>query len=135
MGCSGAGVRRFAGSIDWRKCATLLDNTPVRMGEQVAAARLIPLVAERRVVDETVPVAVPGTPVMRVLPLLLFLFLPCILPTEHLPRGIGHARLRRTMLQLQALSIRSAASAKRNKNIAKSSSFGAGFSTSSFLDE
>jgi len=50
-------------------CATLQDNTPVRKGEQVAASRLIPLVAERRVVEEAVAVAASGMPVVRVLPL------------------------------------------------------------------
>ena len=50
-------------------CATLQDNTPVRKGEQVAASRLIPLVAERRVVDEAVAIATSGAPVIRVLPL------------------------------------------------------------------
>ena len=50
-------------------CATLQDNTPVRKDDQVAASRLIPLVAERRVVAEAVAVAASGTPVIRVLPL------------------------------------------------------------------
>jgi molybdopterin biosynthesis enzyme len=50
-------------------CATLQDNTPVLKGEQVAASRLIPLVGQRRVVDEAVAVAASGTPVIRVLPL------------------------------------------------------------------
>jgi molybdenum cofactor synthesis domain-containing protein len=50
-------------------CATLQDNTPVQQGEQVAAARLIPLVAERRVVEQAVAIAAAGTPIVRVLPL------------------------------------------------------------------
>jgi hypothetical protein len=50
-------------------CATLQDNTPVSKGEQVAASRLIPLVSERRVVDEAVAIAASGMPVVRVLPL------------------------------------------------------------------
>jgi len=50
-------------------CATLQDNTPVRKGEQVAASRLIPLMAKRRLVTEAVAVAASGTPIVRVLPL------------------------------------------------------------------
>ena len=50
-------------------CATLQDNTPVKKGEQVAASRLIPLVAARRVVNEAVAVAASGVPIVRVLPL------------------------------------------------------------------
>ncbi len=50
-------------------CATLQDNTPVKKGEQVAASRLIPLVAARRVVDEAIEVAASGVPIVRVLPL------------------------------------------------------------------
>jgi len=50
-------------------CATLQDNTPVQKGEQVAASRLIPLVGERRVVEEAVAVARSGVPIVRVLPL------------------------------------------------------------------
>ncbi len=50
-------------------CATLQDNTPVRKGEQVAASRLIPLVGERRLVDEAVAIARAGEPIVRVLPL------------------------------------------------------------------
>jgi len=50
-------------------CATLQDNTPVKKGEQVAASRLIPLVAERRVVDQAVAMAASGTPIVRVTPL------------------------------------------------------------------
>ena len=50
-------------------CATLQDNTPVTKGEQVAASRLIPLVAERRLVGEAVAIAREGIPIVRVLPL------------------------------------------------------------------
>jgi len=38
-------------------CATLHDNTPVSKGEQVAATRLIPLIAERQLVDRAVAIA------------------------------------------------------------------------------
>ena len=50
-------------------CATLQDNTPVKQGEQVAASRLIPLVAPRRMVEEAVAIAGSGAPIVRVLPL------------------------------------------------------------------
>ncbi len=50
-------------------CATLQNNTPVKKGEQVAATRLIPLVAERSTVDLAVSVAAVGESVVRVLPL------------------------------------------------------------------
>ncbi len=50
-------------------CATLPTNTPVRRGEQVAASRLIPLVAERRLVEQAVAIAREGGPIVRVLPL------------------------------------------------------------------
>ena len=50
-------------------CATLQDNTPVKQGEQVAASRLIPLVAPRKVVKEAVAIARSGPPIVRVLPL------------------------------------------------------------------
>jgi len=50
-------------------CATLQNNTPVRKGEQVAAARLIPLVGERQLVERAVAIATGGEPVVRVLPL------------------------------------------------------------------
>lgn len=50
-------------------CATLQDNTPVLEGEQVAASRLIPLVAPRRVVEEAVTIARCGEAIVRVLPL------------------------------------------------------------------
>lgn len=50
-------------------CATLQDNTPVHKGELVAASRLIPLVGERRLVDEAVAIARAGERIVRVLPL------------------------------------------------------------------
>ncbi len=50
-------------------CATLQNNTPVRRGEQVAASRLIPLVAARRIVDDAVAVARSGAPIVQVMPL------------------------------------------------------------------
>lgn len=50
-------------------CATLQNNTPVKRGEQVAASRLIPLVAERHVVEQAVLIAKSGGPVVRVVPL------------------------------------------------------------------
>ncbi|BCO09798.1 molybdopterin-binding protein [Desulfolithobacter dissulfuricans] len=50
-------------------CATLHDNTPVKRGEQVAATRLIPLVGERRLVDQAVRIAGGGEKIIRVLPL------------------------------------------------------------------
>lgn len=50
-------------------CATLQDNTPVRKGEQVAATRLIPLMAKRRLVAEAIAIAASRTPIVRVLPL------------------------------------------------------------------
>ena len=50
-------------------CATLQTNTPVRRGEQVAAARLIPLVGERRMVEAAVRIAGEAGAVVRVLPL------------------------------------------------------------------
>ncbi len=50
-------------------CATLHDNTPVRRGEQVAATRLIPLVAGRALVEEAVRIASAGDKIVRVLPL------------------------------------------------------------------
>lgn len=50
-------------------CATLQDNTPVRRGEQVAASRLIPLVGDRRLIEQAVAIAHSGEPIVRVLPL------------------------------------------------------------------
>ncbi len=47
-------------------CSTLQDNTPVRYGEQVAATRLIPLVAERALVEQAVAIAVTEGPVLEV---------------------------------------------------------------------
>lgn len=50
-------------------CATLQDNTPVRRGEQVAASRLIPLVGDRRLIEQAVALSHSGEPIVRVLPL------------------------------------------------------------------
>lgn len=50
-------------------CATLQNNTPVKRGEQVAASRLIPLVGERRTVDEAVALAQAAFPMVQVVPL------------------------------------------------------------------
>ena len=50
-------------------CATLQTNTPVRAGEQVAATRLIPLVGERRLIEQAVTIAQNGAPMVQVLPL------------------------------------------------------------------
>ncbi len=51
-------------------CATLQTDTPVRKGDQVAATRLIPLVADRSLVEEAVAVAgTGGEGLIRVLPL------------------------------------------------------------------
>lgn len=50
-------------------CATLHDNTPVRKGEIVAASRLIPLTAPRKLIDQAVALAGEGGPLLRVLPL------------------------------------------------------------------
>jgi len=50
-------------------CATLQTNSPVRKGEQIAASRLIPLVAKRRLVERAVAVAEAGDPIIKVLPL------------------------------------------------------------------
>lgn len=47
-------------------CATLQDNTPVRAGEQVAATRLIPLVAERALVEQAAAIAREGGGVIAV---------------------------------------------------------------------
>ncbi len=47
-------------------CATLQDNTPVRQGEQVAATRLIPLVADRALVERAVAIAATEGPVIEV---------------------------------------------------------------------
>ncbi len=50
-------------------CATLQTNTPVKKGEQIAASRLIPLVAGRRVVEQAVAIAETSRPIIQVLPL------------------------------------------------------------------
>jgi hypothetical protein len=50
-------------------CATLHDNTPVSRGEQVAATRLIPLLAERKVVEQAVQMMAGKNKVVQVIPL------------------------------------------------------------------
>lgn len=50
-------------------CATLQDNTPVQKGEQVAATRLIPLVARRRLVNRAVSIASVDEGIVSVQPL------------------------------------------------------------------
>lgn len=50
-------------------CSTLHDNTPVDQGEQVAATRLIPLVADRTLVERAVSLLDGAQGVVRVLPL------------------------------------------------------------------
>ncbi|MGB3225319.1 MAG: molybdopterin-binding protein [Desulforhopalus sp.] len=50
-------------------CATLQTNTPVKKGEQIAASRLIPLVAGRQVVEQAVAIAETSKPIIEVLPL------------------------------------------------------------------
>lgn len=50
-------------------CATLQDNTPVQKGEQVAATRLIPLVARRRLVNRAVSIASVDEGIVSVKPL------------------------------------------------------------------
>ncbi len=50
-------------------CSTLQTNTPVKQGEQVAATRLIPLVARRRLVRRAVSIASVDEQIVRVLPL------------------------------------------------------------------
>jgi molybdenum cofactor synthesis domain-containing protein len=50
-------------------CATLQTNTQVKKGEQIAASRLIPLVAERRIVEQAVAIAETSRPIIQVLPL------------------------------------------------------------------
>ena len=51
-------------------CSTLQDNTPVHRGEQVAATRMIPLIAERALVERAVAIAADGDEAMiRVLAL------------------------------------------------------------------
>jgi len=50
-------------------CATLQTNTLVRKGEQIAASRLIPLIAERRVVEQATAIAESAGPIIQVLPL------------------------------------------------------------------
>ncbi len=50
-------------------CATLHNNTPVNKGDQVAATRLIPLVAQIKVVEEAVEIATKTDGIIKVLPL------------------------------------------------------------------
>lgn len=50
-------------------CSTLQTNTPVSRGEQIAATRLIPLVARRRLVRRAVSIATADERIARVLPL------------------------------------------------------------------
>jgi len=50
-------------------CATLHTNTLVHEEEQVAATRLIPLVAKRRMVDQATAIAASNGGIIRVLPL------------------------------------------------------------------
>jgi hypothetical protein len=47
-------------------CASLHDNVPVSMGQDVAGTRAIPLVIERRVLDQAVATAECGHPVLSV---------------------------------------------------------------------
>ena len=50
-------------------CSTLHDNTPVKKGETVAATRLIPLVAKRRLITDAEAIASSGNRIVEVLPL------------------------------------------------------------------
>ncbi len=50
-------------------CATLQTNTRVSKGEIIAASRLIPLVAARKVVEQAVAIAEASEPTIQVLPL------------------------------------------------------------------
>lgn len=50
-------------------CATLHDNTPVHKGENIAATRLIPLIAPRRLLAEAEKILASGSPVVQVQPL------------------------------------------------------------------
>lgn len=50
-------------------CSTLHDNTPVHKGEQVAATRLIPLIADRKLVDRAVESVQGEEKVVQVVPL------------------------------------------------------------------
>ncbi|MGB3211994.1 MAG: molybdopterin-binding protein [Desulforhopalus sp.] len=51
-------------------CATLHDNTPVEKGETVAATRLIPLVAKRKLITQAEKIARASAPIVEVLPLM-----------------------------------------------------------------
>jgi len=50
-------------------CATLHDNTPVKKGENIAATRLIPLIAPRRLIEDAKAILNSTPPVVEVLPL------------------------------------------------------------------
>ncbi len=50
-------------------CSTLHTNTPVKKDEVLAGTRLIPLLTERRIIDEAVRIATAGDPIIRVSPL------------------------------------------------------------------
>jgi len=50
-------------------CSTLHDNTPVEIGETVAATRLIPLVGSRDLIAQAEKIALSATPVIEVRPL------------------------------------------------------------------
>ncbi len=50
-------------------CATLQTNTLVKEGEQVGASRLIPLLGERKLVNQAVAICEEGEKILRVLPL------------------------------------------------------------------
>ena len=47
----------------------LHDNTPVKKGENIAATRLIPLIAPRRLIEEAEAILNSTSPVVEVLPL------------------------------------------------------------------
>lgn len=50
-------------------CASLQTNTPVKKGENIAATRLIPLVAKRSIVEQAVSIAKDEGPIIEVRPL------------------------------------------------------------------
>lgn len=50
-------------------CSTLHDNTPVKKGEIIAGTRLIPLLADRKIIEKAVSIARSGEPVIQVKPL------------------------------------------------------------------
>ena len=47
-------------------CATLQTNTPVKKGENIAATRLIPLVAERAIIEQAAAIAREANPIIEV---------------------------------------------------------------------